>query len=115
MKIASGKVGIGGGFTNVNSNSNGVYNLIVADGICVGDGGYTHGYVVTNGTDGDVYIAANAYPANLSSDRSIRIAGGSDGGGGPNEIVRYNHSHGAIRNYNNNTTCLLYTSPSPRD
>ena len=104
MKIASGKVGIGGGFPNVNSNSNGVYNLIVADGICVGDGGYTHGYVGTNGTDGDVYIAANAYPANLSSDRSVRIAGGSAGGGGPNEIVRYNHSHGAIRNYNNNTT-----------
>lgn len=98
------KVSFGGGFPNVNGSSNGAYNIIVDDGICIGDGGYTHGYVGTNGTDGDVYIAANAYPANLSSDRSVRIAAGSPGGGGPNEIVRYNHSHGAIRNYNNNTT-----------
>ena len=98
------KVSFGGGFPNVNGSSNGVYNIVVDDGICIGDGGYTHGYVGTNGTDGDVYIAANAYPANVGADRSVRIAAGSSGGGGPNEIVRYNHSHGAIRNYNNNTT-----------
>lgn len=97
------KVSFGGGFPNVSGSSTRVYNVIVDDGICIGDGGYTHGYVGTNGTDGDVYIAANAYPANLGVDRNVIIATGSPGGGGPKEVVRYNQTDGARRDYSANT------------
>jgi len=97
------KVSFGGGFPNVKGSSTRVYNLIVDDGICVGDGGYTHGYIGTNGTDGDVYIAANAYPANLGADRNVIIATGSPGGGGPKEVVRYNQTDGIRRDYSGNT------------
>ncbi len=97
------KVSFGGGFPNVSGSSTRVYNVIVDDGISIGDGGYTHGYVGTNGTDGDVYIAANAYPANLGSDRNVIIATGSPGGGGPNEVVRYNQTDGVRRRYSSNT------------
>ena len=97
------KVSFGGGFPNVNGSSTRVYNVIVDDGISIGDAGYTHGYVGTNGTDGNVYIASNAYPANLSDDRSVIIAGGTIGGGGPSEVVRYNPTDGSRRNYSGNT------------
>ena len=92
-----------GGHPNVNGSSSRVYDVVVNDGIAIGDGGYTHGYVGTNGTDGDVYIAANAYPANLGADRNVIIATGSPGGGGPNEVVRYNQTDGVRRRYSANT------------
>jgi hypothetical protein len=97
------KVSFGGGFPNVSGSSTRVYNVIVDDGISIGDGGYTHGYIGTNGTEGNVYIASNAYPANLSDDRNVIIAGGTIGGGGPKEVVRYNPTDGARRDYSANT------------
>ena len=92
-----------GGHPNISGSSTRVYDVVVNNGISIGDGGYTHGYIGTNGTDGDVYIAANSYPANLGTNRNVIIATGTIGGGGPAEVVRYNNTDGVRRNYSGNT------------
>lgn len=86
------------GAPNVNSASSRLYDAVVDNGISIGNGGYTHGFIGTGGTDGNVEVVANSYPANAGSERYVKIKGGSSGGGGPNEMAHFASGIGAVFN-----------------
>ena len=86
------------GAPNVNPASSRLYDAVVDNGISIGNGGYTHGFIGTGGTDGNVEVVANSYPANAGSERYVKIKGGSSGGGGPNEMAHFASGIGAVFN-----------------
>ena len=73
-------------------------SLTVADGIMFGTSPNTTSYIGTGNTTGDVAIVANATPGNLGSARSVRIKGGTSGGGGPADIATLNATVGSVFN-----------------
>jgi len=96
---AENRVCIGTSASGLNlASALGTSRLTVADGIMFGTSASTNSYVGTGNTTGDVAIVANAAPGNLGSSRSVRIKGGTSGGGGPNEIATFNSTVGSIFN-----------------
>ena len=73
-------------------------SLTVADGILFGTSANTTSYIGTGNTTGDIAIVANATPGNLGSTRTVRIKGGTSGGGGPSEIAAFDATSGAVFN-----------------
>jgi len=82
---------------NINGSSPRVYDAVVDNGIAIGNGAYTHGFIGTGGTDGNVMIAANSYAANVGSSRYVYISGGTSGGGF-GEIASFNRDTGIVFN-----------------
>ena len=85
------------GVPNINGSSPRVYDAIVDNGIAIGNGAYTHGFIGTGGTDGNVMIAANSYAGNVGSPRYVYISGGTSGGGF-GEIASFNRDTGIVFN-----------------
>jgi hypothetical protein len=83
---------------NINGSSPRTFDLSVDKGIAIGNGAFTYGYIGTAGTDGNVQITANSYPANVGSSRYVIINAGSSVGGGPNEVARFDGDTGAVFN-----------------
>jgi len=93
------RVCIGTNVTGLNlASALGSSSLTVADGILFGTSANTTSYIGTGDTTGDVAIVANATPGNLGSTRTVRIKGGTSGGGGPTEIATFDATVGAIFN-----------------
>jgi len=86
------------GYPNVNVSSPRVYDAVFNNGLSIGDATFTHGFIGTGGTDGNVEIVANSYPANLGSSRQVIISSGTAGGGGPAELARFDSEDGAVFN-----------------
>ena len=82
----------------LNGSSTRTYDLVLDKGIAIGNSPYTHGYIGTDGTDGNVVITANSYSANLGGTRYVKITGGTAGGGGPTSIAEFNGDTGAVFN-----------------
>ena len=82
----------------LNGSSTRTYDLVLDKGVAIGNSPYTHGYIGTDGTDGNVVIAANSYSANLGGSRYVKIIGGTAGGGGPASIAEFNGDTGAVFN-----------------
>jgi hypothetical protein len=82
----------------INVGSTRTYDAVATTGIALGSALFTHGYIGNNGVAGDVYIASNAYPANVGSSRSIRFAGGTAGGGYNDNIVTITPDSGTVFN-----------------
>jgi len=80
------------------ANALGTSRLTVADGILFGTSSNTTSYIGTGDTTGDVAIVANATPGNLGSTRTVRIKGGTSGGGGPTEMATFDATSGSIFN-----------------
>jgi hypothetical protein len=82
----------------LNGSSTRTYDLVLDKGVAIGNSPYTHGYIGTDGTDGNVVITANSYSANLGGTRYVKITGGTAGGGGPNSLAELNGDTGAVFN-----------------
>jgi hypothetical protein len=82
----------------LNGSSTRTYDLVLDKGVAIGNSPYTHGYIGTDGTDGNVVITANSYSANLGGTRYVKITGGTAGGGGPNSLAEFNGDTGAVFN-----------------
>lgn len=87
--FANGKVTIG--TANVGNANATAYNLVLPNGGGVMFGqDYTYG--VVGGTNGNLTLTANAYPANTGVVHSITFRSGTAGGGGPAEIAKFTYS-----------------------
>ena len=87
------------GFSSgLNLPSTRTFEAIAKTGLGVGDSPYTFALMTNEGTAGNLSIIANAYPANIGSDRYVWIKGGSAGGGGPTEIAQFSTGTGTVLN-----------------